>query len=123
MGFAALLPLIELGINVLLSTLKTAGVTGTDYSTLATSLEAALAPLLGLLGGSTTATASNVILAALGTFIGVIGTLKQNPKLPADLLAKLDEYMLAAQNATTAYIAAGSKGYDPAQLSPVAPIA
>ena len=122
MSFAAILALIELGLNITLSALKSSGVTGTDYSGLATSLETALAPLLGLIGAPAGTNTGYIVLAALGTFIGVLGTLKQDPKMPADMIAKLDEYMLAAQKATSAYVQAGKTGYDPSALAQVAPI-
>lgn len=122
MGTSAIIALIELGLNTVLSVLKAQGVTGTDYSTFAAQLESALGPLLALIGKPGGNPPSSIVLAALGTFIGVLNTLQQDTKLPADQLAKIKEYMTAAQNATSAYLKAGN-GFDPSAYTPVTPIA
>lgn len=119
MGIAALIPLIELGINTLLSVLKTSGVTKTDFSSLSAALEQALTPLVGLIGQQNAPT--SVILASLGSFIGVLNTLKTQTGLPQDLLNQINEYLSAAEAATSAWVKAG-QGFDATQYQPVQPI-
>jgi len=119
MGISAIISLIQLGVNALLSVLKSSGVTKTDYSSLAESLESALTPLFGLIGQKNAPT--SVILASLGAFIGVLNTLKQQQGLPQDVLTEIDEYMSAAQAATAAYVKAG-QGFDASLYSPLEPI-
>lgn len=92
------------------------------------------APLVPLIAGLETATQGLVqsigtkqsvqseVMAVYGASIGVLGTLKQTPNLPAATLQKINEYILAAEDGTAAYIQAES-GFNPANYTPVTPIA
>ena len=60
-------------------------------------------------------------MAVYGAMIGILTTLKQTPRLPADTLQKINEYILAAEDGTAAYIQAEA-GFNPANYQPVAPI-
>ncbi len=109
--------LMELAANVTLAVIPVTAA----YAPLATALESAINPfIMGALAGSTT---PQMVFAGYGALLGVIGTLKAQTNLAPEVLAKLDEYATAAQNGTMAALAAGTKGYDPSQLTPVAPIA
>ncbi len=87
---------------------------------LTTALENAVNPLLVSIGSGNTATQE--ILAAYATMIGILAALQKNTKLDAATLAKVQAYLVATQAGLTAYITAGS-GYNPALYVPVAPIA
>ena len=119
MGITAIIALIQLGVNTLLSVLKSSGVTKQDYSSLAASLESAIGPLFGLIGNQNAPT--SVILASLGAFIGVLNTLKQQTGLPQEVVTEITEYLAAAENATAQYVKAG-QGFDASQFAPVTPI-
>lgn len=119
MGITAIIALIQLGVNTLLSVLKSSGATKNDYSSLAASLEGALTPLFGLIGQQNAPT--NIILASLGSFIGVLNTLKQQTGLPQEIITEITEYLAAAENATAQYVKAG-QGFDASQFTPVTPI-
>lgn len=117
----AMLSLIELAVNTLLSLFASQGVLKTDFSGLAQLLESAIAPLMGLFSSGKAAPASQEVLAAYAAIIGVLNALRTQKGLPTSLLAKIDEYILGAQDGTTAYLTAG-KGFDPAQFEPVQPM-
>lgn len=120
MGITAIIALIQLGVNTLLSVLKSSGVTKQDYSQLSASLGAAITPLFGLIGQQNAPT--TVVLASLGSFIGVLNTLKGQAGLPQGIIDEINEYLTAAQNATSAYVKAG-EGFDASNYTPVTPIA
>ena len=111
-----LIALFELIANVTLTAIPmTAG-----FVPLIQALEAAVSPLIAsLIAGNAKQTD---VLAGWAAMIGVIETLKKQTNLSPEVLAKLDEYATAAQNGTVAALTAGTKGYDPSQLTPVEPI-
>ena len=112
-----ILSLIELALNVTLTAIPVT----TAYAPLAAALEAGINPLIASIQSGSTKTQD--VLAGYGAMIALIQTLKTQTGLAPEVLAKLDEYLTAAQNGTVAALAAGTKGYDPSQLTPVAPIA
>lgn len=109
--------LIELAANVTLTAIPVTA----SFAPLAAALEAGINPLIASIQAGNTKTQD--ILAGYGSMIALINTLKQQTGLDPAVLTKLDEYLTAAQNGTVAALAAGTKGYDPTQLTPVAPIA
>ena len=113
----SLINVIELAGNTALTILIPGGAA---FAPLAAALEGAINPLLQSIG--TKASVSSEIMTVYGTLIGILTVLKNTPGLPAATLAKVDEYLLAAQNGTSSYLLA-SKGFDPSQFAPVAPIA
>lgn len=113
----SLLPVIELGANVSTSLLIPGGAA---FVPLETALENAINPLLLSIGTKQTVTTE--VGNFYATVIGILTTLQQVPGLPAETLAKVNEYLIAAQNGTAAYLAAQG-GFNPAQFAPVAPIA
>jgi hypothetical protein len=118
--------LISLGLNTALQLLNVQGVTKVDYSKLATSLESAFAPLIAMIpawlkGGPTAPAVSTDILAAYGTAIGVLNTLKATPGLSTAMVSQIEEYIAGAQDGTSAYLKA-SQGFDPTQFQPVNPM-
>lgn len=110
-----ILPLLELGLN---TALMLTGVPG--GAALAASLEATINPLIASIKSGTASPAQNV-LAGYAATIGVLNALKNVPGIDAAVLAKAAEYILAAQDATTAYLKA-MQGYDGSTLVPVQPI-
>lgn len=112
-----LIALLELVANVTLTAIPiTAG-----FVPLVQALEAAINPLIAsLIAGNTKQTD---VLAGYAAMIGVIETLKKQTNLAPEVLAKLDEYAIAAQNGTVAALSSGKTGYDASQLTPVEPIA
>lgn len=112
-----LIALIELALNVTLTAIPVTAA----FAPLAVALENGINPLLASLASGGTKTQD--LMAGYGAMIGVIQTLKQQTNLAPEVLAKLDEYLTAAQNGTVQALAAGTKGYDATQLTPVAPIA
>lgn len=111
-----LLPAIELAGNV---ALLASGV-GAGIEPLVASLEAAVNPALQSIG--TAQTTANTVMTIYATIIGVLTTLKQVPNLPADTLAQIDAYLVAAQSGTASYLQA-QQGFNPANYTPVVPIA
>lgn len=111
-----IISLIELAANVTLAAIPVTSA----FAPLAAALEAGINPLIASI--QTGATKTTDILAGYGALIALITTLKQQTGLSPELLAKLEEYTVAAQNGTVATIAAQTKGYDPSQLTPVQPI-
>lgn len=93
---------------------------GAAFVPLEASLESAINPLLQSIGTKTSVQAE--VMTVYGTIIGILTTLKQTPGLPADTIAKIDSYMIAAQNGTAAYLQ-DSQGFNPADYAPVTPIA
>lgn len=119
MDFMALLPLFELAANTTLTVLGGAGIVPANSATLAGALESAVLPLISSIQNKSTTTAD--VLAGYGALIGVLNSLRQNTSLPAATLAKVTEYISAAQDATTAYLLA-QKGLDLSTLVPLDPI-
>jgi prefoldin subunit 5 len=115
-NWKALIPILEGAGNI--AELLIPG--GAAFVPLTTSLENAVNPLLASIGSGNTATQE--ILAAYATMIGILTALQKNTKLDAATLAKVQAYLTAAQAGLTAYITAGS-GYNPALYVQVAPIA
>jgi len=113
----SLLNVIELAGNVATSILIPGGAA---FVPLLTGLENALNPLLQSIG--TKPSISSEVMLSYGTIIGILTTLKQTPGLPSETLAKVDEYLIAAQNGTAAYLQA-SQGFNPSNYTPVTPIA
>ncbi len=112
-----ILSLIELALNVTLTAIPVTS----GFAPLAAALETSINPLIASLMAGSTKTQD--VLAGYGAMLGVIGALKQQTGLAPEVLAKLDEYATAAQQGTVQALAAGTKGYDATQLTPVAPIA
>lgn len=113
----SLLGVVELAANTAITVLVPGGAA---YAPLAAGLEAAINPLLQNIGtGSST---SSQIMTVYGTIIGILTSLKQVPGIPTETLAKIDGYLIAAQNGTAEYLQ-GQLGYDPTQIAAVTPIA
>ena len=113
----SLISVVELAGNVATGILIPGGAA---FVPLLNGLETAINPLLQSIG--TKPSVSTEVMNVYGTIIGILTTLKQTPGLPADVLAKIDEYVVAAQNGTAAYLQA-SQGFNPANYTPVTPIA
>ena len=92
---------------------------GAAFAPLLISLEAAVNPLLLSIG--TKPSVSTEVMNAYGTIIGILTTLKQIPSLAPETIAKVDGYMIAAQNGTASYLQA-SQGFNPANEAQVTPI-
>jgi hypothetical protein len=112
-----LLPAIELAGNVAISLLVPGGAA---LATLIGSLEGAVNPLLQSIGTQTTVPAQ--VMTVYATIIGVLTALKSTPGLPAETLATINAYVLAAEQGTAAYLQA-ENGFDPTAYTPVTPIA
>lgn len=111
-----ILPAIEMAGNV---ALLASGI-GAGFEPLVAGLEGALNPLLQSIGSPQTV--SNTLMNVYATIIAVLTTLKQTPGLPAATLSEIEAYITAAQNATAAYVQAQT-GFNPANYTPVTPIA
>ena len=112
----SILPAIEMAGNV---ALLATGV-GAGFEPLVAALESSVNPLLQSLG--TGQSTSSLTMNVYATIIGVLTTMKAAPGLPAGTLAQIDGYVLAAQNGTAGYLQA-EQGFNPANYTPVAPIA
>ena len=115
-SWKSLIPILEAAGNV--AEILIPG--GAAFAPLTTALENSVNPLLLSIGQGNTATQE--MLAAYGTLIGVLTALQQNTKLAPAVLAKVQGYLTAAQAGLTAYVTAGT-GYNPALYTPVTPIA
>ena len=104
---------VELALNIALAAIPATS----SFAPLAAGLEASVNPLIASIQAGSTKTSD--VMAGYGALIGVITTLKSQTGLAPTVLAKLDEYLVAAQNGTVAALAANVKGYDPTQLTPV----
>lgn len=111
-----LIPVIELAGNTAIGILIPGGAA---FAPLLASLESAINPLLQSIG--TKPSTSTEIMTVYATLIGILTTLQQVPNLPADVLAKVNAYLTAAQNGTAAYLQASS-GFNAALYLPVTPI-
>jgi len=112
----SLINVVELAGNVAVGILIPGGAT---FVPLLTGLENAINPLLQSIG--TKPSVSNEVMTSYATIIGILTTLKQVPGLAPDVLAKIDSYMIAAENGTASYLQA-SQGFNPANEAPVTPI-
>lgn len=120
MGFLSFLPLIQLLVNTGLAVAGQYGAVPPSAAGLATSLETALTPLWTALGNKS-ATQTD-IMAALAASIGVLTALKNQTGLDPNVLAKVNEYLGAVQDALAAGVTA-SQGFNAGNYAPVAPIA
>ena len=113
--------------QLLLGVIETAGNTavgilipgGATFAPLLAELESAINPLLLSIGQKQPA--ASEVMIAFSTTIGILTILKNTPGTPQAELAKIDEYLIASQNALAAYLAA-ERGFDPKQFEPVTPI-
>lgn len=121
-GFEQWLPIFELAANTTLTALSVAGVVpgGVIIPQLAVALESGIGPLIEAIKNKMVG--APTVLAALGSIVGVLNALKQVQGLPPALIAKIDEYLLAAQNAISAYMVA-QKGFDATLYAPVQAVA
>lgn len=117
---AGILPLIELIVNIGLTIAGSTGVIPANSGALAASLEAAAGPLISSL--STGQPTSSDVMAAFATCIGILATLKSQTGLDPKILARVNQYMAAAEDGVSGYMLA-SKAYDPANYAPVPPAA
>jgi len=115
-NWKALIPILEGAGNI--AELLIPG--GAAFVPLTTALENAINPLLQSIGAGNTATQE--ILAAYATMIGILTALQQDTKLDPATLGTVRAYLNSAQAGLMAYITAGS-GYNPALYTPVLPIA
>jgi len=120
MGFLSLLPIIQLLTNVGLTIAGQYGVIPSTAAGLASSLESALAPLFASIGNKSTT--QQDVMAALGASIGILTALKNQAGVDPALVAKIDEYLNAAQAALAEGVTA-AKGFDATLYAPVEPIA
>ena len=117
MNASQITSLIELAANITLAAIPVTSA----FTPLAAALEAGINPLISAINsGSTTSTE---VLAGYAAMIALITTLKQQTSLSPSVLSTLDEYLTAAQNGTVAALGVATTGYNPAQLTPVAPVA
>ena len=110
------LPVIELGVNV---GLLASGL-GAPFEPLAAGIEQAINPLINSAG--TAQTTTTVEMSAYATIIGVLTVLEQTPGLPTATLTEIQGYLTAAQAGVAGYVTAQT-GFNPANYTPVAPIA
>ncbi len=94
--------LAELGGNVALTALGANGVIPSNSAVIASGVEAAINPLLAAIQGK--ATAATDIQAGYGALIGGLSILKTQTGIDPALLAKIDEYLSAAQAGLAAYM-------------------
>lgn len=113
----SLLPVLELAGNTIVSVLVPGGVA---FLPLIGGIENALNPLIQSIG--TKQSTGDELMIIYGTIIGTLTIVQQTPGVSAEILAKVAEYIKAAQDGTAAYLRA-AKGFDPANYQPVAPIA
>lgn len=114
-NWTGIIPILEQAGNI--SELLLPG--GAAFEPLTASLEGAINPLLLSVGQGNTATQE--ILAAYATMIGILTALEQNAKLDPTVLTKVGEYLTAAKAGLMGYITAGN-GYDPSAYMPVAAV-
>jgi hypothetical protein len=112
-----LLPAIEMASNLAVSVLVPGG---PAWAALLTQLENAVNPAIQNIG--TAQSAQSTLMTIYGTIIGIVTVLKATPNLPADKLAQIDAFLVAAQAGTAGYIAAES-GFVASNYAPVTPIA
>jgi hypothetical protein len=94
--------LAELGGNVALTVLGGDGIVPAGSAAIASGIEAAVNPLINSIQGK--ASTATDIQAGYGALIGGLSILKSQTGIDPALLAKIDEYLLAAQAGLTAYM-------------------
>ena len=94
--------LAELGGNVALTALGTSGIVPANSAVIASGVEAALNPLLSAIQGKSPVATD--IQAGYGALIGGLNILKDQTGIDPTLLAKINEYLLAAQAGLAAYM-------------------
>jgi hypothetical protein len=114
-----LLPFISLLVNVVMAALQSAGVTSPAITSLVTSLESTVVPLIANLTAGNSKTSD--VLAVLGALSGVIATLKAQTGLNPTVLTQLNTLDEAVTAALAAFVQAG-KGLDLTVLTPIAPV-
>jgi hypothetical protein len=107
---------VELAANVALAAIPYTAA----FAPLAVAFEAGINPLIASFTSGATKTSD--VLAGFGAMIALINTLKAVPGVPADVLAKLDVHLTAAQDGLTAALAVATKGFDATQLTQLQPI-
>lgn len=115
-NWKSLIGIFELAANTSLVALSSAGIAPAGSAQLASMIETGINPLIASIGTGQTPTATAI--TALGAVIGVLNALKGTVK-DTSVLAKIDEYLAAAQDGITGYLTA-EKGFDPTNYSPVA---
>ncbi len=111
-----LLPIITLIVNVALAALQSAGIVTPAITSLTTSLESTILPLVTNLSAGNSSTSD--VLAVLGALSGVIATLKAQTGLNPTLLSQLNTLDTAVTAALAAYVQ-GGKGIDLSVLTPI----
>lgn len=114
----SLIPIFEMAGNI---ALVASGV-GAPFVPLANAVETALNPLLTTLGSGQKVDVTNEVMLAYGVGIATLTAMKQTTGIDPALLTKIEGYIIAAENASAAYIKAG-QGFDPTTFAPVTPIA
>ena len=94
--------LAELGGNVALTVLGGAGIIPANSAAIASGVEASLNPLLSAIQGN--APTVTDIQAGFGALIGSLTILQSQTGLDPAILAKVNEYLLAAQAGFAAYM-------------------
>lgn len=114
---AQITSVVELAANVTLAAIPYTAA----FAPLAVALENGINPLITAF--TTGSSKTSDVLAGFGAMIALINTLKAVPGVPADVLAKLEVYLTAAQDGLTAALAVATKGFDATQLTQLTPIA
>ena len=116
-NWQSLIPLLELAGNTVVAILVPGGPV---LVPLIAALENSINPLL--LGIGQKQNVANDVMAAYGTLVAVLNIVKQTTGVSPAILAKVEEYLAAVQNAMAAFVKAG-QGYDPTLYGTVVPIA
>lgn len=119
MNFASILPLFQIAANAVLTVLAAQGVVPATLAPLVAAISASILPLINSIrSGQATQTD---VLAGYAAMIGTLNAIKSNTGLDTATLTKIEEYIQAAQDGTTAYVKA-MNGFDGTTLVPVQPI-
>lgn len=113
MNTTSIISLIELAANVILAAIPIT----TAFAPLVAALEAGINPLITAINAGSTTTTD--VMAGYATLIALITTLKAQTNLDPTVLAKLNEYLTAAENGTQAALAVAATGYNASALTPV----
>ncbi len=106
--------------NESLTSLQAAGVINPQIAAVANGLECSILRVVtASQNGSSSLQDSQ---AALGGMIGILTTLKQSGTLPADITARVNAYITAAEDGLAAF-SKSQKGLDLADLTPLKPLA
>lgn len=111
-----LVPFIQLLVNIVLTTLQASGVTSPSITSLVSSLEATVVPLVGNLANGQSRTAD--VLAVLGGLSGVLTTLRNQTGLDPKVLDQIDALTQSVNAGLAGYVQAG-KGIDLSLLTPI----